>query len=187
MRLTSTESNILEISDLCVPQAGNSIKRPKLRGLKWSLFGNFNHRFVNRMLLHNINIYFSSAKGQIWLVNHESIVPARIHNQMIHILLGQNHFITFDRQEKEQKNISETHCQNLNHIIYLVYNEHFHEKNKALFQVNFPKPYCRVHTLEIFNSSSLILEIPNYFSIIGYDETTICTHSVLTKLRIHSL
>ena len=47
-------------------------------------------------------LYFS-AKGQIRLVNHESIVPARIHNQMI----GQNNFITFDHQEKEQKNISD--------------------------------------------------------------------------------
>ena len=45
---------------------------------------------------------------------------------------------------KKSKSIFQTHCQNLNHIIYLVYNEHFHEKNKALFQVNFPKPYCSV-------------------------------------------
>ena len=117
-----------------MPLAGNSIKRPKLRGLKWSLFGNFNHRFVNRMLL-----YFS-AKGQIRLVNHESIVPARIHNQMI----GQNNFITFVHQEKEQKNLN----YHISGILpkpptifctYLYNNEHFHEKNKALFQANFPK------------------------------------------------
>ena len=58
----------------------------------------------------------------------------------MHILLGQNHFITFDHQEKEQKNISDPLPKPQPY--YLVYNEHFHEKNKALFQVNFPKPYC---------------------------------------------
>ena len=144
MRLTSAESNILEISDHCVPQAGNSIKRPKLRGLKWSLFGNFNHRFVNRMLLHNINIYFSSAKGQIWLVNHESIVPARIHNQMIYCLVKV--ILLHLTIKKKSKRIFQTHCQNLNHIIYLVYNEHFHEKNKAPFSSQFSKTYSTLRS-----------------------------------------
>ena len=175
MRLTSAESNILEISDHCVPQAGNSIKRPKLRGLKWSLFGNFNHRFVNRMLLHNINIYFSSAKGQIWLVNHESIVPARIHNQMI----GQNNFITFVHQEKESN-------YNISGILpkpptifctYLYNNEYFHEKNKALFQANFPK-HCT--DLQFF-----------FFTYFGDPQLLVhnwlwwgpSAHTLLTKLR----
>ena len=153
MRLTSAESNILEISDHCVPQAGNSIKRPKLRGLKWSLFGNFNHRFVNRMLLHNINIYFSSAKGQIWLVNHESIVPARIHNQMMYIAWSKSFYYIWPSRKRAKeyfRPIAKTST-----ILSSIYNEHFHEKNKAPFSSQFSKTLLYSGTLR----SSILLHL----------------------------
>ena len=60
-----------------------------------------------------------------------------------YILLGQNHFITFDHQEKEQKNISDPLPKPQPY--YLVYiMSIFTRKIKPLFQVNFPKPYCIV-------------------------------------------